>query len=475
MRGFFTSPSVLDVDFRETRVLLSCTVPALFLLTHEYDFSVRAGDKYTYLNACNRWLVQGEPALTSRRPRPMCFGVAVILYADQPQKMRMLKGKNITIERLGPITSQDPAVVAWRDFNELELMRKLTGEWRLFASNIVTLIRTREFRSLVVDEQVLVDPMLLEDIEPVDFRDMSMYRKVWEVIAEDGPWVNRSTVPGMASLMRQGDLVTFRWIYELMARAPTVIAALAVSLEVARAMYPGAEQYPPRGNGRTMLCPAWLSLTKLIELKMDSVVIFGDPRRAQDDHMRRKDLMALALATEWLDADRNPWNPEIVVPGAFPGRLKGVFRLDEINTRTRFDTLRNYYRSGRECKHNDKRLLIAFAENDPVERDMYETSQLTRSNNCICVAKPPADFRVGDVVSVSYSPKGPSYRYKGRHIKSIGQAVLEPFAMCMATRLSTLAPEDYDVVILIGDQATPARFINEAVRVGSNGATILCL
>ena len=49
--------------------------------------------------------------------------------------------------------------------------------------------------------------------------------------------------------------------------------------------------------------------------------------------MRKKDLMVMALATTWLDEDRHPVGPMILMAGRFPSQHRGASRNSVVVTR----------------------------------------------------------------------------------------------------------------------------------------------
>ena len=154
MRGYFTSPTVLVVDSEEVAVRLSCVLPAFYLKTMVYWFEVSVGDKkITYLKRFIGWCAAAADS-PSRRPRPFCTDVATVLFAGQVQHARIIRRPNVKLADLPPITSTAPAAVVWRDFKQLELLRLLTGEWRVWERDVVRLVQANAWRTLVIDNQV---------------------------------------------------------------------------------------------------------------------------------------------------------------------------------------------------------------------------------------------------------------------------------------------------------------------------------
>jgi hypothetical protein len=63
MRGYFKTPSVFVInDDVDVNVRLSCAVPALYLLTHEYEFDENVVGGITYLNKWLDWFVVAATA-----------------------------------------------------------------------------------------------------------------------------------------------------------------------------------------------------------------------------------------------------------------------------------------------------------------------------------------------------------------------------------------------------------------------------
>jgi hypothetical protein len=481
MRGYFTTPTIFVVDGKDITVKLACVIPALYCITHEYEFSSRDSGNRTYLNRFLRW-----------RPR-WNQEVACILYAGEMQLVPLIRNPAVKQEQLGKIRSTAPQAIAWRDFKELELLRQLTGEWQLHPPAVVACVRNKDYRSLVVVHQIDVDPAVIPDeLEEPVMDDIRVYRLLWDLIAEEGPTIDSSRVakivmnnyPGVrlnhlyedgAIVIKEDKTLTFGWIDALISAAPKVIGSYVAPVEVVQEKYPQADIYPRFRQGGTLICPVWLPISALNELKVSSVIICGDPQRSQHGHMRKKDLMAVALGKNWLNVSGDPWYAPALLAAKFPSRSGSISKLMERNTHNRFLTLLNHFKkSGDEEIRYTQRFLIVFTYNDPAERERYESSAFATGPNLICVAKPPADFQIGSIVSVFQGKKGPNYKYKGRRLDTLLGAVMEPFTMCFAHRLTSLVPEDFDVVILLGDSATPKSFVHEAMRVGSKGTTVLC-
>lgn len=356
----------------------------------------------------------------------------------------------------------------------------------------------------------------------------AIFRAVWELVADHGPRVPSDEVAALMEaqfpnamltrLVEDGALVvdaktvTLGWIDALLRRAPAVLGAFSVPLEVVQAMYPLAELHPAPRPSRTLIVESTVSLTTLLALKPESIVIYGDGKRAQvklpSSSISRAQVRTLKQRLTRAGRRHAQEGPHghgagyhlarrgpppsgaddphgrplpVAAQGCVAQQRRGnapagVLRYDELNTVTRLTQLVGHFkpRPDKDAeREKEKRILIVFAYNDRMERDKYESSRFAPGITSVVVGRPVGELAVGAIVSVHWTHKGPVYRQRDRIVK-VGSAQLEPLVTCFAPRLTALMPGHFDVVILVGNSRTPQRFVDEAIRVAGKGTTVLC-
>ena len=489
MQGFFTAPDKLVVNDVPRDVSIACALPAFYLHTMLYEFAVSEKKEEaapTYLNQFIAW-----------SPRPFCVELARTLFRGNSRVAIHLNNPYAKRADFGPIVSQQPEVVAWRDFDALELARELTGVWKVYTPEVVALLRAKDWPRLLplmplVPERVaaargvsMADPLSA---------DIALYYAVRELVHSAGPIVSarafaeytclrflyRSEALSTARLLdagllhMRGDTVTLPWVHALIARCPPVLVGYdATDAQVAR-KYPGHAKHPFGGPCDILVCPATVTVKQLLATgarPAQGIVVVGDPRVPFD--LLEQDLPLARLTDKWLDRFYQAWAPPLLAPAAYPpksARDKGIFAYNEPDTRARFNSLCSVLDPSR-----DKRVVVAFGYDDPIERARYESSAFARGPNFMCVDGPSARIPLYSVLTRHWTKKdGVFYKLRGATIPEFGDARVEPFAVCSAAMLSVLRPDDFDVVVLLGDLTTAERWVPEAMRVGARGLVVLC-